>query len=63
MTATIQQAMSELLSALGFTAMAGDVVDEHDHERLQHYARVILKNTPIAQREEIRARFALLRLV
>jgi len=60
---TIQTALSELLTALGFTQMAADVVSETDHQRLQRYARVIVKATPEAQRRPLVRRFALLRLV
>lgn len=42
---TIQDAMSELLSALGFDAMAREVKTEQELDRLRTYARIIVKNT------------------
>jgi len=43
---TIQDALSELLDALGFKTMAREVKAETDKQRLSRYARVIIKNTP-----------------
>jgi len=45
-TNTIQDAMSALLFALGFDAMAEAVKTETDRERLCRYARVIVKQSP-----------------
>jgi len=44
-TPTIQDAMSELLAALGFDAMAREVKAEQDVERLRQYARIIVKQS------------------
>lgn len=41
----IQDAMSELLDALGFEAMAREVKTEEDIARLRQYYRIIVKNT------------------
>jgi uncharacterized membrane protein YebE (DUF533 family) len=41
---TIQQAMSALLLAMGFAAMADGVLKENDEARLRMYARAIRKN-------------------
>ncbi len=60
---TVNTAMSELLSALGFETMARDVLTETEPERLRRYVRVIVKNTPEGRyRVEIANRFRLLRL-
>jgi hypothetical protein len=45
-TPTIQNAMSALLFALGFDAMALAVKTETDRDRLSRYARVIVKQSP-----------------
>jgi hypothetical protein len=45
-TPTIQNAMSALLFALGFDAMASAVKTETDRDRLSRYARVIVKQSP-----------------
>lgn len=42
----IQDALSHQLKALGFNAMAEDVLTEGDRETLKKYARVIAKNSP-----------------
>lgn len=60
---TVQTMLQEFLATLGFEAMARDVVSEKDPARLQHYARVILRAVPSTQREDVRSRFAILRLV
>jgi len=46
----ITTGMSALLKALGFDAMAANVIGESDAERLTKYARVIIKNSPQAKR-------------
>jgi hypothetical protein len=46
----ITTGMSALLKALGFDAMAANVIGESDTERLTKYARVIIKNSPQAKR-------------
>jgi hypothetical protein len=63
MATSTQQMLQEFLVGLGFTAMARDVATECDLRRLQHYARVILRALPIAQRQAVYSRFAMLRLV
>jgi hypothetical protein len=50
---TKQQAMSELLSALGFTKMASDVLTETDAQRLCRYGNVIVKNSPEQHRAQL----------
>lgn len=50
---TVNDALSELLDAEGFAAMARDVRTEQDPRRLDHYARIIYKNAPAAIREEV----------
>lgn len=57
----IQDAMSALLSALGFDAMARDVKTEEDLERLRHYARIIVKQSPELQRPAVANLFRLYR--
>lgn len=42
---TAQQAMSLLLTALGFDAMAAGVATETNPQRLAKYAKVIVKNS------------------
>lgn len=42
---TIQDAMSELLAALGFETMAREVKTEQDLGRLRQYARIIVKQS------------------
>ncbi len=42
----IQDSLAALLGALGFTAMAEEVLSEGDTGRLRQYARVIAKNMP-----------------
>ena len=63
MTPTIATALSELLAALGFDAMARDCATETDHARLCRYAKVVLKQSPETQRRVLYSRFAMLRLV
>jgi len=57
----IQDALSELLAALGFERMATDVKTEDDLARLRTYARIIVKNSPPTAQREIANRFRLLR--
>ncbi len=57
---TIQDAMSALLLALGFDAMAREVKTETEHDRLARYARIIVKQSPAAQRLELANRFRML---
>ena len=45
MTPTIQDAMSEMLDAMGFEAMAREVKGETETDILRKYARVIVKNS------------------
>ena len=42
--ATIQDALSKLLLAMGFEAMANGVLREKDEGRLRMYARVVRNN-------------------
>lgn len=63
MSEDVRPALRAMLETLGFTAMARDVATETDWARLQRYARIILKQWPQEQRQAIRARFAVLRLV
>ena len=62
--ARVQDAMSDLLDALGFEEMAKQVKSEYDHERLCKYARWIIKNTPgpESRRLSLRNNFRLLKL-
>ena len=53
----VQMGMSVVLVALGFEAMAAAVQFETDNERLQKYARVILKNTKGEAKEKACATF------
>lgn len=55
--------MSLLLLGLGFATMAEEVKKEEDHARLCRYARIIVKNAPEAQKQELASRFRLLRLM
>lgn len=59
---SIQEALSQMLAALGFGAMSRDVKTETDKARLSKYARIILKNSPEAQKHEIATRFYTLNL-
>ncbi len=54
---TIQDAMSALLLALGFDAMAEGVKTEQDTERLTKYAKVILKQSPASMRDSLFTQF------
>lgn len=56
---TIQDAMSELLDAMGFETMAHEVKTEQDLERLRRYARIIVKQSPPAMQIQIANRFRL----
>ena len=49
--------MSAMLKALGFKAMAEQVIGEQDTERLTKYARVIIKNSPQSNRQKLFALF------
>jgi hypothetical protein len=51
-TRTINDALSALLLALGFQAMAQQVKTERDTERLSKYARVIVRNMPADKRAQ-----------
>lgn len=61
--ATVQDALSELLSSLGFEAMARDVKTETDKANLSRYARIIIKQSPEAKRSELARGFYALRLL
>ena len=56
-TADITTGMSQLLKALGFDAMAENVIGETDGERLGKYARVIIRNSPQANKARLLALF------
>jgi hypothetical protein len=58
-----QLALSELLDALGFAAMARDVKTEDDPKRLSHYARIILKQAPQDKKLGLKRMFLTLRLI
>lgn len=58
-----QDALSALLKALGFEQMAADVTTEEDDERIQRYARVIVKNTPVPHRQDVRDKLTILRVL
>lgn len=49
----MQKAMSEVLAALGFEAMARDVLSETENERLARYARVCIRNSREPQRSQL----------
>lgn len=49
----LTDAMSAMLKALGFEAMAKEIIGESDTERLTKYARVIIKNSPEASRHRL----------
>jgi hypothetical protein len=53
MKQNITTGMSALLKALGFDTMAKEVIGETDTERLTKYARVIVKNSPEANRPRL----------
>lgn len=57
-SATINTALSALLLALGFNAMAEQVKTERDAERLARYARVIVRNSPADKRATLSRLFA-----
>lgn len=59
MNPTIQDAMSELLGAMGFEAMAREVKTEQELDRLRKYAAIIVKQSPANVRMEIANRFRL----
>ena len=60
---SIATALSDLLAALGFDAMARECATETEHSRLQRYARVILKQSAPEHRQALHSRFVMLRLV
>lgn len=60
---TVQSAMSALLAALGFDAMASDVLTETDRNRLARYARIIVKQSPQSKRAELISNFRTLRVI
>lgn len=53
MQPTIQDAMAELLGALGFEAMARDVRTEADPTRLRTYARLCVRHSPHEQKAKL----------
>jgi hypothetical protein len=53
----ITTGMSRLLESLGFDAMAKEVIGETDGERLGKYARVIIRNSPQANKARLVALF------
>jgi len=55
---TIQQAMSEVLKALGFSQMAKDVLKCEDAETLKRYAQVCVKNSPQSHKASMQATLA-----
>lgn len=57
MQADITTGMSAMLAALGFDAMASQVVGESDTERLTRYARVIVRASPQSQKPRLLALF------
>lgn len=52
---TVQDAFSEVLSALGFDTLARDVVHETDPARLARYARIIAREAPPEMRERMQS--------
>jgi len=62
MMTTIQQAMSDLLSAMKFEQMAKDVLGETEKDRLCRYARVIVKSARPAEKMALASKFRLLNL-
>ena len=58
-TKRIQDAMSELLGAIGFEAMAREVKTEEELSRLQQYARIIVKNAPVENKMKLANLFRL----
>jgi hypothetical protein len=61
--ASIPEALSELLGALGFGAMAKQARQEQDVEKQRLYASIILRQAPAGRRPAIRARLEQLGLV
>jgi len=55
----IQDAMSELLAALGFEAMAREVKSEEELDRLRQYARIIVKQSPANLKMQLANQFRL----
>lgn len=60
---TRQQALSALLAALGFEAMARDVLIETDAERLVRYAGIIIRKSPQPARAQLVSSFRALRVL
>lgn len=56
-------ALSELLAALGFGAMAKQAGAEQDEEALRLYARIVLKQAPAEKRQAMRERLERLGLL
>lgn len=63
MTATIQDALSQLLAALGFDAMAREVKTETDKTTLGKYARIIIRTSPQDKKMALTSRFKALNLI
>ncbi len=61
--ASVQAVLEELLGALGFGAMAKQAGAETDPEKLQLYARIIVKQAPVERKPAIIARLRLLQLL
>jgi hypothetical protein len=57
----IQDAMSELLAAMGFDRMAQEVKLEEELDRLRLYAKMIVKNAPSDKRVILANKFRLCR--
>ena len=55
----IQDAMSELLDAMGFERMAQEVKAEEELDRLRQYARIIVKQSPESKRSQVANLFRL----
>jgi len=53
--ANVQSAFSEILSALGFSALARDVAKETDPVQLARYAKIIARQAPESMRERVQA--------
>ncbi len=63
MEKTINDCLSELLSALGFDCMAADVKGETDKRRLGRYARIIVKQSSEPYKTQLFYRFKSLNLI
>jgi hypothetical protein len=55
--------MAALLEALGFTAMAKDVLTETDPDRLRRYARIIIKQSPKDKQHVLATKFYALNVI